>query len=129
MTGHWAQDYVGLPWSPDQAHCWSFCRRVWRERFGLHVPEMPLDAEDLRACVSAFERSRERSAWISMRQPQEGCAVLMARARRSCHVGIWVEPGPAGILHALHPHSVFTPAGRLRDLGYRVVGFYQRTGQ
>ena len=123
---HWARAYVGLPWDPAERHCWDFCRRVWAGHFGLDVPEMPVNADDLRATVQAFEGSGERTAWEPVPDPAEGDAVLMARGRRPCHVGIWISLG--GVLHAIEPASVYTPRARLAELGYRIDRCYRRVG-
>jgi len=85
---------------------------------------MPIHAEDLRAAVTAFGQASERNRWQPVSTPAEGDGVLMARGQRACHVGLWLDLG--GVLHAIAPVSVFTPAGRLRDLGYRVAGYYRR---
>lgn len=121
---HWAQAYIGLPHDEAENHCWAFCRRVWRERFGLEVPDMPMPAGDARAVRRAFEGHAERAAWLPTAPPQEGDAVLMAMGRWPCHVGIWLRLG--GVLHSVAGGSVFTPRARLSDLGYRVAGCYRR---
>lgn len=123
---HWAQAYLGLPHDDTEHHCWAFCRRIWRERFGLDVPEMPMDAGHPRAVRRAFEESPERAAWVPATHPQEGDAVLMAMGRWPCHVGIWIDLG--GVLHSIEGGSVWTPKARLGDLGYRIVGVYRRAG-
>lgn len=121
---HWAATYVGRAWDGQDEHCWSFCRLVWAERFGLAVPEMPLEALDPRATRRILEAHPERVAWTEVVTPAEGDAVLMARGRRPCHVGIWIAP--ASVLHAIAGGSVCSPATRLSDLGYRIAGIYRR---
>ena len=122
---HWAAGYIGRPWDGADNHCWAFCRQVWRERFGVDVPEMPVVGDDLRAARRAFAGNDERRHWQQTDIPGEGDAVLMALGARACHVGIWIDLG--GVLHAVSgARSVFTPRVRLRDLGHRVVGYYRR---
>lgn len=122
---HWAEAYVGRPWDPREDHCWAFCRRVWRERFGLEVPEMPVDAENTRAVLAAFSAGAERAAWQPVAHGEEGDAVLMAQGRRPCHVGIWIAP--AAVLHSVAGSgAVCTPLARLGTMGYRIAGLYRR---
>jgi hypothetical protein len=122
---HWAAAYVGRPWDGQHNHCWAFCRLVWRERFGLDVPEMPIDGADPRLIRRAFAGAPERGRWQRVDTPTEGDAVLMAQGARACHVGIWIDPG--AVLHAVAgPGAVCTPRARLRDMGYRIVGHYRR---
>lgn len=67
----------------------------------------------------------DRASWGEVAVPQEGDAVLMAQGALPCHVGVWLDLG--GVLHAVTgAGGVFTPLGRLRDMGYRVVGYYRR---
>lgn len=125
---HWAAEFIGLPWDPAKQHCWAFCRAVWAARFGLQVPEMPVDARDLRATMHSIERSDERTRWCRVTERAEGDAVVMARARHDCHVGIWLDQGGGGVLHSIRPASIFTARARLADLGYRITGCYRREG-
>ncbi len=121
---HWAADYIGLPWSPSH-NCWHFCARVWRERFGIDVPLIEIDGTDPRATRRELELSAERRGWREVADPVEGDAVLMAKGARPCHVGVRLSLG--GTLHCVEgAGAIFTPDGRLADLGYRVVGHYRR---
>ncbi len=123
---HWSAEYIGQPWTADDAHCWAFARRVWRERFGLVVPEIEVDGASALAARRAFVRGQ--SGWQEVSVPVEGDAVVMAKGQHPCHVGIWVQPEPmAGVLHAIERMGViFSPAPCLGGLGYRVTGFYRR---
>jgi len=125
---HWASGYIGGAWVAGQSDCWAFARRVWRERFRLEVPAVAVDAVDPRAGRRAFAVDPASVGWAVAAHPCEGDAVLMAKGRSPCHVGIWIAPREgAGVLHAVEGAGViFTPVPRLHDLGYRVAGFYRR---
>jgi len=125
MTDHWAAAYIGTPWVAGESDCWHFAARVWRERFGLDVPALAVDASDPRAARRAFEGADEHSAWVQMLHPAEGDGVLMAMGARPCHVGIWILPG--GVLHSVEgAGAIFTEPHRLAAMGYRILGFYRR---
>ena len=122
---HWAADYIGNPWDAAENHCWAFCRRVWREHFGVEVPEVLVDGASPRAGMRAFGQGQP--GWTQVAVANEGDGVLMARGDRVCHVGIWIAAGTGGVLHAIESTgTVFTPVARLASLGYRVTGFYRR---
>lgn len=126
MSAHWAAEYIGLPWVAGTSDCWNFARRVWAERFGLDVPEVPVDPADPRAVRHGLVSSGERRAWLDIERPAEGDAVLMARGTRACHVGIWIWPG--AVLHSIeHSGVICTEPDRLAGLGYRILGFYRRS--
>lgn len=125
---HWAAGYIGRPWVAGESDCWSFARTVWRERFGLDVPAAHVDPRDPRLSRCAFGVDPAETGWRQITRPCEGDAVLMARGRRPCHVGIWVASlDVEGVLHSVEGSGViFTPLAALALLGYRVHGFYRR---
>lgn len=125
---HWAAAYIGAPWIAGESDCWAFARRVWRERFGLDVPAVPVDPQSPRAVRRAFAAGQ--GGWESVPKPPEGCAVVMAKGLHPCHVGIWVTPPEgAGVLHSVEGAGVvFTLPKALAGMGYHIVGFYRRAG-
>ena len=124
MTAHWAAAYIGTEWARD-ANCWHFCARIWAEHFGFTVPLIEIDGADPRATRRALETSAGKPGWVEVADPAEGCGVMMAKGALPCHVGIWLSLG--GVLHCVEgAGAIFTPAERLADLGYRIVGTYRR---
>lgn len=120
----WAAHYIGEPWVAGESDCWAFARRVWRERFGLEVPAVDVDALNRLASVRAFSAHPECAAWQQTAAPHDGCAVLMGKSSRPSHVGVWVD---GGILHSVEGAGViFTRETDLRLMGFRVLGFYRR---
>lgn len=124
---HWAASYIGQPWVAGVSDCWHFARAVWRERFGIEVPVIDVDATSPLASRRAF-RDGARNGWRPVTVPAEGDAVLMGAGGRPCHVGLWIAPDAAGgVLHSVEGAGViFTPGLRVRDLGYSILGFYRR---
>lgn len=124
---HWSADHIGRPWVPGISDCWSFAREVWAQRFGWTVPPIMVDPSDLRAAVRALS-DPGGAGWNRVEQPVEGDAVLMGRAARPCHVGIWIEPPEGGgILHSVERTGViFTPPGRLAQMGLNQLGLWRR---
>lgn len=124
VGGHWAEPLLGTPWVPGISDCWSFARRVWKERFGRIVEPLPVDPADHRAAARLLEGAAGRG-WIATGAPVEGDAVLMSAGRRPCHVGIWLAPGR--VLHSIERSGVIcTPVARLPDLGYRIAACLRR---
>lgn len=122
-AGLWVGRYLGEPWVPGVSDCWSLARRVWAEVWGREVPPLPVDPADLRATLGAIEAGRRD--WLPADPPAEGDAVLMARGRRPCHIGILVAGDR--ILHAIEgAGTICTPRDRLATLGYREVAVLRR---
>jgi hypothetical protein len=132
MQDHWAAPLIGLPWVAGTRDCWSFAREVWRDRFGWDVPPVDVDPASPLAARRAFAAAPEAEGWIPVARPSEGCAVLMARGQRPCHVGVWIEPQTetgltGGVLHAVEGQGViFTRLSALAAMGWTVAGFWRR---
>jgi len=131
---HWAEELIGRPWQaggrgPDAFDCWGLVRFCWRERFGIEVPEIPVDAADLRRVLDAFRDHPERRRWRLVAEPREGDAVLMRQSRHPVHVGLWLDVDGGGVLHAARGIGVAFQNTRDLDLqGWRIEGSYQFTG-
>lgn len=125
---HWAAHYIGEAYDRQENHCWSFCRRVWHDRFGFDVPAVPDDIGALRAVAQAFRDHDERRLWTAVEVPAEGDAVLMAHSRYPTHVGIWVDADGGGVLHCQEGCGVvFSSRASLAKNGWGRVEFYRRT--
>lgn len=123
---HWAAGYIGLPWIAHDNDCWSFCRRVWAERFGLAVPAIDVDADHLAAVTRSFLGHPERARWAEVVAPVEGDAVLLAHSRFPTHVGIWVDIDGGGVLHCEQASGVvFSRPGALARCGWAHLSFYR----
>lgn len=120
----WAQAYVGLPYEIGTGECGQRAALVWRQEFGWDV-EAPPAHGDLRRAQEIIRRAVADEAWMPVRRPQEGDAVLMWKGDLLCHVGVWVAPG-----HVLHctrrDGMVLTPAEGLEAEGFRIGGFVRR---
>lgn len=127
MTAHWAFQYIGQPWVAHSNDCWAFFRRVQADQFNCTIPEIHVDADDIRACIRAFDGHDERGAWARFDTPQEGDAVLMSQGSHPTHVGLWLDVNGGGVLHCIKGSGViFTRVGALPMLGYNMLGFYRK---
>lgn len=124
---HWAAAYIGEPWVPHDNDCWSFCRRVWRERFGFVVPVVDVDPLRTLAVAHALVHHGERANWIEVDTPEEGDAVLMAHNRHPLHVGRWVAADGGGVLHCdQNSGVVFNTRAALARNGWARLQFFRR---
>ena len=131
---HWAADLIGRPWvaggrGPDAFDCWGLVRRVQAERFGRSLPEIPVDAGDLRAILGAFRDHPERRRWALTETPAEGDCALMRQSRHPVHVGVWLAVDGGGVLHCVRGAGVvFQRPKGLLQAGWRIEGFYRFEG-
>ena len=71
---HWATHYIGRSWyagerGPDAFDCWGLLLAIQRDHFGRDLPEIPVNANDLRTVVSTFRDHPERQRWVAVAQP------------------------------------------------------------
>lgn len=126
-AAHWAVTYIGESWVPRQNDCWSFCRKVWRDRFGFDVPEMPISPFHLREVAHAMQQHDERANWVEVAEPGEGDAVLMAYNRFPVHVGVWVAADGGGLLHCEQKTGViFSNRAALARMGITRMWYFRR---
>lgn len=109
----WVYKYLGKPWSrdgvgPDSYNCWNLVRAVHRERFGRELSDFEYEPGSgvSRKFASQDVEMEKLGNWVKVDSPIEGDAVLLGRAHRACHVGVWVgaaAPGPGYVLHSVQP--------------------------
>jgi NlpC/P60 family len=126
---------IGLPWvagarGPEAYDCWGLFLAVQRQHFGRDLPEIPVDALDLRAVLDAFTAHPERQRWQPVIAAEEGDAVLMRQSRYPVHIGVWLDIDGGGVLHAVrHAGVVFQTLAALNAHGWRIEGCYRFKGQ
>lgn len=122
---------IGLPWvagarGPEAYDCWGLFLAVQRQHFGRDLPEIPVDALDLRAVLDAFTAHPERRRWQPVSAAEEGDAVLMRQSRYPVHIGLWLGIDGGGVLHAVrHAGVVFQTLAALNAHGWRIEGHYR----
>lgn len=129
---HWATTYLGKSWSagesgPDAYDCWGLFRQVQAAHYGREVPLVPeVDVGDILAVARAMRDHDERGRWREVPQPADGDGVLMAHARYPSHVGVWIDVGGGGVLHAVSGAGViFSSLSSLRLAGWGRILFYR----
>ena len=133
MSMHWAENYLGRPWingaeGPDAYDCFSLVRTVLRDRFGVSIPLVNIDAFAPLAVRRAFRDSDEYENWQEVERAEiEGDVLLMSHAKHVHHIGIWTA---GGVLHAVEGAGVVHQSPQSLKLhGWNVVVPYRRKEQ
>lgn len=100
----WAAPYVGLPYrergdTRDGVDCWGLCRLVWRERFGLDVPdhgapawvEGELDRVGQAAAAAVAQATDFVEVPLALARAGDG--LLIRLGRHPAHCGLVVDRG------------------------------------
>lgn len=128
---------IGIPWranakGPDAFDCWHLARHIQAELFGRSLPAVPVpDHPSWRWMIGAIEQHPERQRWQKRPQPHgliaagDGALVLMARADRPAHIGVWLRP-ERRVIHCDQGQGVvLDPPALLRAGGWRTLIFYE----
>lgn len=134
MTGHWANDYIGLPWSvgakgPGSYDCFGLVQAVMRDRYGVTIPDVAVDFASLLSVCRAIRGHEQWAAWERIPMPTCGALVKLIKQCDPDHVGVWVDVDGGGILHASRACGVvFDSPFALRALGWSRLEYYQYRG-
>ena len=126
METHWSTRYVleGRKWSSDY-NCWSFAKRVWKEDFGVDVPDVDINLSDLKSCLSTALHYPEHASWEKVCIPREGDAVAMGGDNYTRHVGVWTWLNGGRIVHCIESSGVIiTSIRETIHLGWSIRGYY-----
>lgn len=99
MIPDWAAPYIGLPYrdrgrSRDGADCWGGVRLVYREVFGIDLPDYAdayTTADDALGVAAAVAHGLE-TGWERVQAPRAGDLLILRIGGRPWHCAILVSP-------------------------------------
>jgi len=125
------RNLIGRPWiagarGSEAYDCWGLFLEVQRTQFNRELPEIPVDASNIKKVLNAFSHHPERQRWQKVKQPTEGDAILMRQSRYPVHIGVWLDIDGGGVLHAVqHAGVVYQTLAALEAHGWRIEGNYR----
>ena len=96
---NWITTYLGQPWINGQQDCWQLVRDVYRNQLQIDLPQIVVDAKNLRAVLTEMESSPHLSDWISINKPEHWSLVFWSQHTRPSHVGVYLNVDGGRILH------------------------------
>lgn len=125
MERHWAESYVGIPYS--ECDCAQLCVRVQHQRFKKLLDIPLIRPSGLREISDMISNLQDDFATI-VAVPEEGDAVLMIGRGRLNHIGIacYIK-NQLYVLHAMRSagmtvlHNIVV----LNSIGIDVEGYYK----
>lgn len=125
--GHWAENYVGMPYIEGESDCASLVERVTLNVFGRNLQLPKVRAPSVWGLSSQINQAVEDFA-VRTQAPADGDGVLMFARGRLSHVGVYCRiGGEAYVLHALR-NAGQVMLHRIRDLpslGLALEGYYR----
>ena len=125
-------DLVGKPYKPNakgpnEYDCWSLVKSVRWALFEDTLPDFDVPSDpSLLWLARTFEHNEERKRWVQVDKLKDGSLVLMSRASRAVHVGIWLSL-ERGVLHAIEGDGVvFQDLLVLKASGWGNLRYFER---
>ena len=108
MSRKWVNDYIGIPYlwggrSRQGLDCYGLVVLVYREQYGIELPDWVGSQMDLRSRAKAIEEAVCSGDFTVKDRPCEGDFVVCYRSRYSHHIGLHFS---GGILHAVEGAGV-----------------------
>ena len=129
---HWAEQYIGQEWAngadgPDAFDCHGLVRAVYRDRAGIVLPVVQVDALAPMAVRRAM-RDYDYSAWQPVATPSRELDVVeMSLSCRPHHVGVYLAVDGCGVLTSVEGSGVvFQTMNSLARHGWNIVACYRR---
>ncbi len=92
--------YIGRPWINGEQDCWTLVRDIYAEQLGIVLPEIAIDADNLRHVLHAFEDPQNLSCWQPIEKPEHLCLVFFTPGHhRATHCGLWLNSQGGRFLH------------------------------
>jgi len=131
MSEHWAQDYIGTPWSRERDCVWLF-EEVQEAVFGrsVRLPQTPpaLPGSGNADWLASVE-GRGVFRKIPARKADEGDAVAIGVGGQLAHIGVVAKPSPLGDRWVLHSRrgagAVLVLVADLARDGMSALGYYR----
>lgn len=123
---------IGRPWSAAQS-CWHLACEVERDLFGRTLPEVSVPADpSWRWMIDAIAAHPEHARWHEVEPAPggiitaaDGALVLMSRATRAAHIGVWLA-SHGSVIHADPAAGVALDSlSSLRARGWARLRFFE----
>lgn len=129
---HFANKYIGKSWEagvqgPDVFDCCGFVRWVLEHEYGVKVPRVNVNPDNLRDVLTVFKTDLAFQAFKETITPADGDVVLLRPAKNPVHAGSWFEIDGGGVLQCVRESGVvfqnirsLSLAGWFLDSYYRI---------
>lgn len=132
---HFACKYIGLPWvagaqGPDEFDCWGMVRWILKHEYGIDVPAVNVNPDNLRSVLIAFKKDPAFRAFNEVEKPQDGDVVLLRQSKHPVHAGLWLDADGSGVLHCCRDAGViFQDLPSMRLCGWQIDSYYRVKGK
>lgn len=128
---HWAESYYAHTWSadgegPDTWNCWTFVKHLLSTHYGVDPSDFDVDVSNIYDCARNTREGMTRPEWTQIKEPRDGCVVVMGQGLQPTHVGLWVGDHAGVTLHCQRGIGVSTATrSKLAVSGWKYVRFFE----
>lgn len=84
---HFACKYIGLPWvagaqGPDEFDCWGMVRWILKHEYGIDVPAVNVNPDNLRSVLIAFKKDPAFRAFNEVEKRRRTLCHVLRRGRQ-----------------------------------------------
>lgn len=132
---HFACKYIGRPWvagaqGPDQFDCWGLVRWVLGHEYGVKVPAVNVNPDNLKHVLRAFQNDLAFQAFFEVFEHKDGDVVLLRQSKYPVHAGLWLDVDGGGVLHCCRDSGVvFQNLPSMRLCGWQIDSYYRVKGK
>ena len=111
---------------PDSFDCWGMVRWVLEHEYGVKVPAVNVNPDNLRSVLVAFKSDLAFQAFEEVFDPKDGDVVLLRQSKHPVHAGLWLDVDGGGILHCCRDGGVvFQTLQSLHLCGWQIHSYYR----
>ena len=95
----WINRYIGRPWINGVQDCWWLVRQVYKDQLDIDLPQIVVDASDLKAVIRNMTQHPALNDWQPMEAPEHLCLTFFSSRNNPTHVGVYLNYAGGRILH------------------------------
>ncbi|MTI13113.1 NlpC/P60 family protein [Sansalvadorimonas verongulae] len=126
----WILNYLGKPWVNGEQDCWWLVRSTYRDRLNIELPQIVVDANNIRAVLDTLAHHEHLKDWQEIDQPEDMCLVFFSGGRnRPTHVALYLDVDGGRYLHTYQRAGcVCEPLSAAERNGWTSPRYYRYKG-
>ncbi|WBA79542.1 NlpC/P60 family protein [Endozoicomonas sp. GU-1] len=126
----WINNYIGLPWINGSQDCWWLVRQVYKDQLDIDLPQIVVDANNLKAVIKSMTQHPALSDWQPIEKPEHLCLTFFSNRSNPTHVGVYLDHNGGRILHTFkRAGCVLQSLTDIRLTGWTNPQYYRHKSQ
>ncbi|QQX80869.1 C40 family peptidase [Shewanella sp. KX20019] len=96
----WVIPFLGRKWVNQEQDCWKLIQDVYKERLNIILPDICINADDLKTVLNAFKNEDYLKIWEPIDEPENLCLVFFSTHKNPSHVAVYLDVEDGRYLHS-----------------------------